>query len=62
MKKTRNRKVTKKQMTARVNTNLVNRIDTYIEKMNQRGLTIKKIDIIEKALFEYMEKIDNEKQ
>jgi len=62
MKKTRNRKVTKKQMTARVNTNLVNRIDTYIEKMNQRGLTIKKIDIIEKALFEYMEKVDNEKQ
>ena len=62
MKKTRNRKVTKKQITARVNTNLVNRIDTYIEKMNQRGLTIKKIDIIEKALFEYMEKIDNEKQ
>jgi hypothetical protein len=62
MKKTRNRKVTKKQMTARVNINLVNRIDSYIEEMNQRGLTIKKIDIIEKALFEYMEKIDNEKQ
>jgi hypothetical protein len=61
MKKTRNRKVTKQQISARVNINLVNRIDSYIEEMNQRGLTIKKIDIIEKALFEYMERIDNEK-
>jgi len=60
-KKTRNRKITKIQMSARVNKNLLARIDKYIDEMNKRGLTIKKVDIIEKALFEYMEKIENEK-
>lgn len=48
-------------MTARVNINLLKRIESYIEKMNEMGLTIKKVDIIERALFEYMEKIENEK-
>jgi len=61
MKKTRNRKTTKKQITARININLISRIDTYIERMDIKGLTIKKVDIIETALFEYMEKIENEK-
>ena len=61
MKKTRNRKITKKQMTARININLIARIDTYIEGMNLKGLSIKKVDIIERALFEYMEKLENEK-
>ena len=61
-KKTRNRKRTKVQMSARVNENLLNRIDSYIEKMNQKGITIKKVDIIEKALLDYMEKVEeNEK-
>jgi len=60
-KKTRNRKITKVQMSARVNKNLLARIDKYIDEMNNKGLTIKKVDIIEKALFEYMEKIENEK-
>ena len=61
-KKTRNRKKTKIQMSARVNENLLNRIDSYIEKMNQKGITIKKVDIIEKALLDYMGKVEeNEK-
>jgi len=55
------RKVTKKQLTARVNINLLKRIDRYIEKMDEQGLSIRKIDIIEKALFEYMNKIENDK-
>ncbi len=61
MKKTRNRKVTKAPFSARININLQKRIDVYIECMNQKGITIKKVDIIEKALFEYMEKVENEK-
>jgi hypothetical protein len=60
-KKTRIRKKTKVQMSARVNKNLLNRIDSYIEHMNSKGLSIKKVDIIEKALYEYMEKLENER-
>jgi len=54
------KKITKKQVTARVNINLLKRIDRHIDKMDEQGLTIKKIDIIEKALFEYMNKIEKE--
>ena len=61
MKKTRNRKVTKQQMSARININLLGRMEKYMEYMNQKGITIKKVDILEKALFEYMEKVENEK-
>jgi len=39
---------------------LLDRVDNYINLMNERGLTIKKVDIFEKALFEYMEKVENE--
>ena len=60
MKKTRNRKVTKQQMSARININLLGRMEKYMERMNQKGITIKKVDILEKALFEYMEKVENE--
>ena len=60
MKKTRNRKVTKQQMSARININLLARMEKYMERMNQKGITIKKVDILEKALFEYMEKVENE--
>jgi len=61
MKKTRNRKVTKAPFSARININLQKRIDTYIELMNEKGVTVKKVDVIEKALFEYMEKVENGK-
>jgi hypothetical protein len=61
MKKTRNRKTTKRQISARLNINLLDKVDMYIEKMNKRGITIKKVDIMEKALFEYMEKLDDDK-
>lgn len=61
IKMKRNRKKTKIQMSARINENLLNRINSYIDDMNKKGLTIKKVDIIEKALFEYMEKIEDEK-
>jgi len=54
------KKITKKQVTARVNINLLKRIDRHIDKMDEQGLTIKKIDIIEKALFEYMNRIEKE--
>jgi hypothetical protein len=54
------RKITKKQLTARVNINLLKRIDNYIDEMDRQGLSIRKIDIIEKALFEYMNKIEKE--
>jgi hypothetical protein len=59
-KKKRNRKKTKRQISARVNINLLDRVDNYINLMNERGLTIKKVDIFEKALFEYIEKIEKE--
>ena len=55
------RKITKKQLTARVNINLIKRIDNYIEEMDRQGLSIRKIDIIEKALFEYMNKLENDR-
>ncbi len=58
----RNRKRTKRQISARVNINLLDRVDNYINLMNKKGLTLKKVDIFEKALFEYMEKIENEKE
>jgi hypothetical protein len=55
------RKITKKQLTARVNINLIKRIDNYIDEMDRQGLSIRKIDIIEKALFEYMNKLENDR-
>jgi len=61
-KKTRNRRKTKVQMSARVNENLLNRINSYIETMNTKGITVKKVDIIERALLDYMEKVENENQ
>ncbi len=61
-KKTRNRKKTKIQMSARINANLLRRINRYIDEMDKKGITIKKVDVIETALYEYMEKIDNEKK
>jgi len=62
-KKNRNRKKTKVQMSARVNENLLGRINSYIDRMNEKGITIKKVDIIEKALLDYMERVEeNEKK
>ncbi len=59
-KKTRRRKKTKVQMSARVNENLLKRIDLYIDAMDRKGITVKKVDIIENALLDYMEKVENE--
>ena len=58
--KRNNRKITKKQFSARININLIKRIDRFINFMNEKGLTVKKVDIIEKALFEYLEKYEKE--
>jgi len=58
--KRNNRKITKKQFSARININLIKRIDRFIDFMNEKGLTVKKVDIIEKALFEYLEKYEKE--
>ncbi len=58
--KKNNRKITKKQFSARININLIKRIDRFIDFMNEKGLTVKKVDIIEKALFEYLEKYEKE--
>ena len=60
-KKTRNRKKTKIQVSARVNENLWNRINSYIDNMDKKGISIRKVDVIERALFEYMEKVENER-
>jgi len=60
MTQKRNKKATKKQISARVNINLMDRIDCYIEDMNKKGLTVKKVDIIEQALFNYMEALQND--
>jgi len=61
IKKTRNRKKTKVQISARVNENLWKRINSYIDNMDKKGMSVKKVDIIERALFEYMEKVENER-
>ena len=57
---TRNRKTTKKQIGARLSIILIDRIDAYIARAEKRGLDIKKVNILEQALYEYMEKIENE--
>jgi len=58
VKKTRNRKTTKAQMSARVKKTILTRIDSYIERMELNEVTVRKIDIIETALHEYMEKME----
>ena len=52
----RKRQITKKQFTARVNITLSNKIDEYVRKQNERGISTKKIDVIEKAFYEFLEK------
>ena len=50
----------KKQMTIRINRNLLNRIELYREREYKRGKTVKKIDVIEEALLQYLDKLDDE--
>jgi Tfp pilus assembly PilM family ATPase len=62
MSKIRNRKSYKKQVTFRINTKLIEKIDRYIDKMNNEGLSIKKIDLVETAIYKYMKELTDEKK
>jgi len=50
------RKQTKKSFGARINIALLDKIDGYIKEQNEMGISLKKIDVIETALREYLEK------
>jgi hypothetical protein len=52
----------KKQVTFRINTKLIEKIDRYIDKMNNEGLSIKKIDLVETAIYKYMKELTDEKK
>jgi Tfp pilus assembly PilM family ATPase len=61
MSKVRNRKSYKKQVTFRINTKLIEEVDRYVDEMNNKGLSIKKIDLVERAIYKYLEELNNEK-
>lgn len=46
----------KKSFGARVNVALLEKIDLYVSTQKKKGLSIKKIDVIETAFREYLEK------
>jgi len=50
------KEVTKKSFGARVNTVLLDKIDKYIEEQNAKGISVKKIDVVETAFIEFLEK------
>jgi hypothetical protein len=52
----RKRQVTKKQFTARVNIFLADKIDEYVQQQNNKGISTKKIDVIEKAFYDFLKK------
>ena len=56
MSKNNSTKTRKKSFGARVNESLLNKIDNYILQQNKRGISLKKIDLIETAFIEYLEK------
>lgn len=50
------RQVTKKQFTARVNIFLADKIDEYVQQQNNKGISTKKIDVIERAFYDFLKK------
>jgi len=48
--KTRNRNSTKKSFGARVNIALLDELDKYVEEQNKKGISTKKIEVLETAL------------
>ena len=48
------REVKKKSFGARVNVVLLDKIDEYLESQNKKGISIKKIDVIEIAFREFL--------
>ena len=56
MSKNNSTKTRKKSFGARVNESLLNKIDNYILQQNKRGISLKKIDLIETAFIQYLEK------
>lgn len=53
-----NRPVTKKTVSARINIALIDRLDKYINEQNNKGISTKKVSVIEHALLDFLEKND----
>ena len=47
-------KVTKRQLTTRINIFLLDSMEKYIDVQNKKGISTKKVDVIEKALYNFL--------
>jgi hypothetical protein len=54
------RPVTKKTISARINIALIDRLNTYVSSQNSSGISTKKVDVIEKALLEFLDNKEKE--
>ena len=47
-------KTAKKQLTTRINIFLFEKMEEYIDTQNKKGISTKKVDVIEKALYDFL--------
>ena len=47
-------KAIKKQFTTRINVFLFDKMEEYIDVQNKKGISTKKVDVIEKALYDFL--------
>jgi hypothetical protein len=61
-KRRKGKGVTKTQISIRFNTKLYEKLDAYVARQNERGISTKKIDVIEPAIFDRITRLLKEEE